>query len=335
VKIAVLFGGTSEERDVSIASAAQIIPALRSLGHEVFAVDTATGRLAQSEERRLLVAGVAPRPPSTNEIADVRSRAMVLSPSTFSVKDVDVVFLALHGGAGEDGRLQAMLDLAGLAYTGSNHIGSAAAMDKDLSKRLFRSVGVPTPDWLMAPTTAAEVEKVLGWPAVVKPSKQGSTVGLTVVRQPGELAVAIETARAYDDEVLIERFVAGREFTVGILDGQALPVGEIIAPGEVFDYESKYQAGGAREIFPADLPPTEAASLQNLALRAHRVLKLGSYSRIDVRRDASGNDWCLEANSLPGMTAASLLPQAARAAGIDFAELLQRICMGAVNRSRT
>lgn len=330
-----LFGGTSEERDVSIASAAQIIPALRSLGHEVFAVDTATGRLAQSEERRLLVAGVAPRPPSTNEIADVRSRAMVLSPSTFSVKDVDVVFLALHGGAGEDGRLQAMLDLAGLAYTGSNHIGSAAAMDKDLSKRLFRSVGVPTPDWLMAPTTAAEVEKVLGWPAVVKPSKQGSTVGLTVVRQPGELAVAIETARAYDDEVLIERFVAGREFTVGILDGQALPVGEIIAPGEVFDYESKYQAGGAREIFPADLPPTEAASLQNLALRAHRVLKLGSYSRIDVRRDASGNDWCLEANSLPGMTAASLLPQAARAAGIDFAELLQRICMGAVNRSRT
>lgn len=335
MKIAVLFGGTSEERDVSIASAAQIIPALRSLGHEVFAVDTATGRLAQSEERRLLVAGVAPRPPSTNEIADVRSRAMVLSPSTFSVKDVDVVFLALHGGAGEDGRLQAMLDLAGLAYTGSNHIGSAAAMDKDLSKRLFRSVGVPTPDWLMAPTTAAEVEKVLGWPAVVKPSKQGSTVGLTVVRQPGELAVAIETARAYDDEVLIERFVAGREFTVGILDGQALPVGEIIAPGEVFDYESKYQAGGAREIFPADLPPTEAASLQNLALRAHRVLKLGSYSRIDVRRDASGNDWCLEANSLPGMTAASLLPQAARAAGIDFAELLQRICMGAVNRSRT
>lgn len=330
MKIAVLFGGTSEERDVSIASAAQIIPALRSLGHDVFAIDTATGKLPPSDEPKLLATGVAPEPPSTDEIANVRGRAMVLSPAAFDIRGVDVVLLALHGGAGEDGRIQAVLDLAGMAYTGSNHIASAAAMDKGLAKRLFRSADVPTPDWIMAPATAEEVERELGWPIVVKPNKQGSTVGLSVVREASRLHAAIENARSYDTEVMIEKFIPGREFTVGILDGMALPVGEIIAPGDVFDYQAKYQAGGAREVFPADLSGTESAAMQECALRAHSVLKLGAYSRIDFRRDNVGHVWCLEANSLPGMTATSLLPQAAKAAGIEFPELLERICKGAV-----
>ncbi len=332
MKIAVLFGGTSEERDVSIASAAQIIPALRALGHEVFAVDTATGRLPAADEQRLLASGVAPEPPSTAAMEKVRGRAIAFAPSASDIRSADVVFLALHGGAGEDGRLQAMLDLAGLAYTGSNHIASAVAMDKDLSKRLFRSVGVPTADWMMAPADAAEVERALGWPVVVKPSKQGSTVGLTVVRQPADLATAIPVAQAFDDEVMVEKFIAGREFTVGVLDGVALPVGEIIAPGEIFDYQSKYQVGGAGEVFPADLPPAESVLLQEYTIRAHRVLKLGAYSRVDFRRDANGGFWCLEANSLPGMTATSLLPQAAKAAGINFPDLLERICRGAIKR---
>ena len=326
MKIAVLFGGTSEERDVSIASAAQIIPALRRLGHDVSAVDTASGRLGPAEELRLLASGVAPEPPSDVEIATVRGRAIALSASAFNIRDVDVVFLALHGGAGEDGRIQAMLDLAGLAYTGSNHIASAAAMDKDLSKRLFRSVEVPTPDWLMAPATAERVERALGWPVIVKPNKQGSTVGLSVVRDSDTLQPAVERAGAYDTEVMIEKFIPGREFTVGILDGVALPVGEIIAPGEVFDYQSKYQMGGAREVFPAEISAAESATLSEYARRAHSVLKLGSYSRIDFRQDDLGCFWCLEANSLPGMTATSLLPQAAKAAGIEFPELLDRIC---------
>ena len=145
MRIAVLFGGTSEERDVSIASAAQIIPALRALGHEVHAVDTATGRLQPPEEQRLLANRVATAPPSSTSIEQVRARAIALSPETFDIRATDVVFLALHGGAGEDGRIQALLDLAGMAYTGSNHIASAAAMDKDLAKRLFRSAGVPRP----------------------------------------------------------------------------------------------------------------------------------------------------------------------------------------------
>jgi D-alanine-D-alanine ligase len=205
-------------------------------------------------------------------------------------------------------------------------------MDKDLSKRLFRSAGVPTADWIMAPVSIGDVERSFGWPVVVKPSKQGSTVGLTVVRHAPDLAAAITLAGSFDDEVMIEKFIAGREFTVGVLDGQALPVGEIIPPGEVFDYQAKYQVGGAREVFPAELAPAEALQLQDYALKAHRVLKLGAYSRIDFRRDVDGGFWCLEANSLPGMTATSLLPQAAKVAGIDFPELLERICKGAIRR---
>jgi D-alanine-D-alanine ligase len=335
MKIAILFGGTSEERDVSIASAAQIIPVLRSLGHAVFAVDTASGRLPAAEEKKLLVAGVAVAPPSGAAMQTMRGRAASPTVNAFDIRDADVVFLALHGGAGEDGRLQAMLDRAGIAYTGSNHIASAAAMDKDLAKRLFRSAGIPTADWLMAPVGPDDVESTLGWPVVVKPSKQGSTVGLSVVRQPHELPAAIALADGFDDEVMIERFIPGREFTVGILEGAALPVGEIIAPGEVFDYQSKYQLGGAHEVFPANIPAAECSQLQDYALRAHRVLKLGAYSRIDFRRDEDGGFWCLEANSLPGMTATSLLPQAAKAGGISFPELLERICKAAVRPKNT
>ena len=330
MKIAVLFGGTSEERDVSIASAAQVIPALRGLGHEVVAVDAATGRLTGVAEQKLLTAGVAAEPPTNSVLANMRDAALALRDNAADLRDVDVVFLALHGGAGEDGRTQAVLDLAGLAYTGSNHIASATAMDKDLSKRLFRAAGVPTADWLMAPVVAHDVSETLGWPVVVKPNKQGSTVGLTIVRDAAQLDAALELAGSFDDEVMIERFIPGRELTVGILEGRALPVGEILVKGEVFDYAAKYQKGGAREVFPAELPAEATSRIQSLALRAHAALKLGVYSRIDFRRDPEGNFWCLEANSLPGMTAASLLPQAARVAGIEFPQLCERICRAAL-----
>ncbi len=330
MKIAVLFGGTSEERDVSIASAAQVIPALRGLGHEVVAIDTATGRLPPNVEEKMLTSGVGPEPPSRNSLANMRESALTLTTNAGDIRDVDVVFLALHGGAGEDGRVQAVLDLAGLAYTGSNHIASATAMDKDLSKRLFRAAGVPTADWLMAPVLAHDVSETLGWPVVVKPNKQGSTVGLSIVRQASELAPAIALGERFDNEVMVERFIPGRELTVGILEQEALPVGEIFPKGEVFDYESKYQQGGAREVFPADLSPEATAEVQQLALRAHAALKLGEYSRIDFRMDPQGRFWCLEANSLPGMTSGSLLPQAARAAGIEFPKLVERICRAAL-----
>jgi D-alanine-D-alanine ligase len=330
MKIAVLFGGLSEERQVSIASAAKIIPVLRQSGHDVFSVDTATGRLSLTDERRLLEAGIAPEPPTSCELANIGVQGIGIKVDTFDIRNADVVLIALHGGAGEDGRIQALLDLAGVPYTGSNHIASAVAMDKDLSKRLFRAAGVPTADWLMSPASAAEVERQLGWPVIVKPNKQGSTIGLTVVRVPGELEDALRKAHRYDDEVMIEAFVAGREFTVGILDGVALAVGEIVVSADVFDYEAKYQVNGARELFPAPIPPEQAAKFQAHALRAHAALKLGSYSRVDFRSDDVGNIYCLEVNSLPGMTATSLLPQAALADGVSFAVLLERICLGAV-----
>src|SRR3569833_1345441 len=163
----------------------------------------------------MLTTGVAPLPPSRTSLSSMRESALTLTTNASDIKDVDVVFLALHGGAGEDGRVQAVLDLAGLAYTGSNHIASATAMDKDLSKRLFRAAGVPTADWLMAPVLAHDVSETLGWPVVVKPNKQGSTVGLTIVRNAEALAEAVQLAERYDDEVMVERFVPGRELTVG------------------------------------------------------------------------------------------------------------------------
>jgi len=330
LRVAVLCGGTSSERDVSIASGSQIVSALRQLGHHVVAVDTAHGVLTADEEQRLLVPGVGVAPPAENALALMRASAGGLTQPV--PQDCDVVFLALHGGTGEDGTIQCMLDLADLAYTGTGHMGSAVAMDKDLSKRLMVAAGVPTPDWLMCPADAAEVATRLGFPVVVKPNRQGSTVGLSVVRSADELASAIERAGTHDPEVMIEAFVAGREITVGVLDGQALAVGEILLPADgVFDYEDKYQ-GIVREVFPADLSQTLADEARALALRAHEALKLGDYSRADFRLDAAGQLWCLELNTLPGMTANSLMPQSAAASGIAFPELCERLCKLALDR---
>lgn len=308
--------------------------ALREAGHEVLALDTARGLLSAAEERHFLVSGVATTPPKEEELAIVRAGSAELTKGG-ALKDVDVVFLALHGGTGEDGTIQAFLDLARVAYTGSGHAGSAAAMDKDVSKQLFRAAGIPTPDWLMAPVDEREVEARLGFPLIVKPNKQGSTIGLTLVRRAQELQKAIDEARLYDDEVMLEQFIDGREFTVGVLRDRALAVGEIIPEGaEIFDYQSKYQAGGAREIFPADLAAESAARVAELALSAHRALKLRDYSRVDFRMDRDGLFYCLEVNTLPGMTATSLLPQSAAAVGISFPDLCDEICQLARDRQR-
>jgi D-alanine-D-alanine ligase len=326
MKIAVLFGGTSAEREVSIASGAQVVGALREAGHQVVAVDTATGVLDPADEARLLSTGIAPIPPGAGEHDLLRTgdpSALTRAPE---LADVDILFLALHGGDGEGGALQSLLELVGLPYTGSGPLGSAVAMDKDIAKRLFRDADVPTPDWLMAPAPVAEVEARLGFPVVVKPSKEGSSVGLTVVRRADEYEAAVELAYRYDDEVMIERFIPGREVTVPVLGERALPVGEIIPKKEIFDYECKYQPGMAEEIFPCDLAPDQARTVQELALAAHRALKLSIYSRIDFRLDEAGRFWCLEANTLPGMTAASLFPKGASAAGISFPELCEQIC---------
>ena len=330
MKVTVLTGGTSAERDVAIASAAQVVTALRIRDHSVAVVDTAHGLIPEPDEPKFLVSAVGAAPPPIEQLVDLE-RGMLLSTLAGlpAVREADVLFLALHGGRGEDGTLQAVLDVLGVPYTGSGALGSGLAMDKDLAKRLFRVAQVPTADWVMAPASPAHLGDRLGWPVVVKPSKQGSTVGLSIVKTPGDLEEAVRVAFQYDDEVMIEVFVPGRELTVGILDGKALAVGEIIPRHEIFDYECKYTPGMAEEVFPADLAPGVAARCQSLALVAHDTLKLGGYSRVDFRLTPGGELSCLEVNTLPGMTATSLMPQSARAAGIEFPDLCERICFAA------
>ena len=335
-------GGTSSERDVSLASGLRIAEALRSRGHAVSAVDTAKGALALADEQRLLSEGVVKQlPPSPGELARMNAESLADTAGRLPKRgDCDVAFLALHGGRGEDGTIQALLDLAGVPYTGSGHLASALAMDKDLSMHLFRAYDVGTANWLMAtdpstPPSAATVERALGWPVIVKPSKQGSTVGLAIVKRPSELDAAISEAFEHDDEVMIEQFIAGRELTVGILGGAALPVGEIIPKHEIYDYECKYTAGMAEEIFPAPLTADQTATVQAQAQRAFAALKLGGCARIDFRMNSAGEFYCLEANTLPGMTGTSLIPQAAAAAGIPFPELCERIAQLAADAAET
>ncbi len=330
MRVTLLTGGTSAERDVALASAVQVMAALRARGHDVAVVDTARGYIPRADEARLLSGSVGTAPPSVDELHALE-RGLLLSGlgGLAAVRDADVLFLALHGGRGEDGTLQALLEMIGVPYTGSGRLGSALAMDKDISKRLFRLAGVPTADWVMAPAARDAVGRQYGWPVVVKPSKQGSTVGLSVVKSADEYEAAVALARQYDDEVMVERFVPGRELTVGVLEGQALTVGEIIPRHELFDYECKYTPGMSEEIFPADLPEAVTEECRRLGLLAHEALKLGGYSRVDFRLTPDGELFCLEVNTLPGMTATSLLPQSARAAGIEFPDLCERICRAA------
>ena len=330
-KVTVLMGGTSSERDVSLASGLRVTQALRQFGYTVRPVDTATGELTPADEQRLLEAGMKRKPPSLEELMRMAKTSISTSLATVdAIRSADVIFLALHGGQGEDGTIQALLGMIGVPYTGSGHMASALAMDKDLSKHLFRAAGVSTPAWIMAELdgsspTEMEVEQSLGFPVIVKPSKQGSTVGLTVVKERGKLRGAILEAARYDDEVMVEQFIAGRELTVGILGGEPMPVGEIIPKHEIYDYECKYTAGMAREEFPAKISPERTREAQRLAQLAFDVLKLGGCARIDFRMAADGALFCLEANTLPGLTELSLMPQAAAAQGVSFPELCDRI----------
>lgn len=336
MRICVLTGGSSAERSVALASATQVVAALRRRGHQVTVVDTTSGALSAADEARLLD-GTVGSAGDLDALADAERRALLGGLlDAPAIADADIAFLALHGGRGEDGTVQHLLDIAGIRYTGAGALASALAMDKDLAKKLFQTAGVPVADWAMVVPArregldlgAREVERRFGWPVVVKPSKQGSTVGLSVVRVPGALGVAITEALRHDDEVMVERFVPGRELTVGVLGDEALAVGEIIPRHELFDYECKYTPGMSEEIFPADLPAAVAHDVQRLALAAHRALKVTGYSRVDFRLTPEGGLYCLEVNTLPGMTATSLLPQSAAAVGIGFEELCERILTG-------
>ncbi len=326
MKIAVLMGGTSDERDVSLASGAQIAHALRATGHEVVAVDTASGPIDAATEEVLRTRGVRALPPSDEELATLDESHTVELTRLPEVRDADVFFVALHGGSGEDGTIQALLDVAGVCYTGSDRLGCSLAMDKEVTKRLLLQAGVPTPAFLVGDPAGtmpepAEVERALGLPVIVKAAAGGSSLRLVLAHDREELEAAHEASHGWRDLVLFERYHRGRELTVPVVGDRALPIGEIVPRHEIFDYECKYQPGMAEEIFPADLDPALARRVQGLALAVHRALRLRDYSRIDFILDEAGGAWCLEANALPGMTANSLVPKAARAEGTDFPTL--------------
>jgi D-alanine-D-alanine ligase len=325
MRIAVLMGGTSAEREVSLASGLAITAALRERGHRVDAIDTARGFVPREQERQLLPEGVHSAPP---EAVDARLPPGALGEIP-ELGEADVAFLALHGGIGEDGTLQALLELLGIRYTGTGPLGSGIAMDKDVTKRLLRDAEIPTLPWRVAraPSFSYDpdtIDDFVGYPCVVKPSRQGSSVGLTVVQEPEQLEAAVREAAKYDSEVMIERYVRGRELTVGILGEQPLPPVEIRPKKGIYDYESKYTAGMTEYLCPAPIEREITAQVQAYALRAFRVLKLRGYGRVDFIL-AKEQLFCLEANTLPGMTATSLLPKGAAAAGVPFPELCDRI----------
>ncbi len=337
LRVAVLMGGVSGEREVSLASGAQVVRGLRSAGLEALAMDTSRGVLDDGELEGILARGVRPPEPQAHiqqtHAADLlRTGAVASFFGDPALEGVDLVFPILHGGAGEDGTLQGLLEMVGIPFVGSGRLGCTLAMDKEVAKRLLRCEGVATPDWMMHPAEVDQVEEALGFPVIVKPPSGGSTLGLSLVRDREELARAVKEARRFEERVLFERYVPGRELTVGVVGGEALPVGEIIPEHEIFDYACKYEPGLAQEIFPAEIPGEVAERVRTLALRVHRLFLLRDFSRVDFILDGDGELWCLEANALPGMTANSLLPRAAAAAGWGFPELCRRIVSLAARR---
>ena len=297
-KIAVLMGGPGSERDVSLATGRGVSKALRSLGAEVVEVDVHDENFALP-------------------------------------KDVDLAFITIHGTFGEDGQLQEILEERGVAYTGDGVEASRAAFDKILSKEKFREHGVVTPEWEVIEVGQRPTISV---PLVVKPARQGSTVGVVIVKDASELDSAMAEAAKYDRKLLIEKFVSGRELTIGILGDQALPILEIIPKGGFYDFNNKYPflnpqaGGGAEHVCPAEIDPNKAKQVQKQALHAFRALGLVVYGRVDVLLPDSGNPSVLEVNTIPGMTEASLLPEAAAAAGINYVDLCARII--ALSRAR-
>ncbi|MGE0384845.1 MAG: D-alanine--D-alanine ligase [Gammaproteobacteria bacterium] len=297
-RVAVLFGGGSAEREISLLSGQAVLEALRRGGVDAHAFDPAAQPLGE-------------------------------------LSGYDVAFIVLHGRGGEDGSMQGALEQLGLPYTGSGVLASALAMDKWRCKLLWRAAGLPTPDHALLEdrTDFAAVEARLGLPLFVKPATEGSSIGVTKARQAGDVARAYAVARQYDPIVIAERYVGGGEYTVPILDGEALPAIRIVPATEFYDYDAKYFRDDTRYLCPCGLEPVAERALQELARTAFEVIGGRGWGRIDVLLDERGGPWLIEANTVPGMTSHSLVPMAARAAGIDFDTLVLRILAGAAGRA--
>ena len=346
MKIVVLMGGNTSEREVSLRSGAGVARALHALGHEVALLDTGTGKFLKDADAAMALGAGAPASQAALETLPAASPEQRLGVYVRAIpRGADLAFIALHGGDGENGRLQALLDLAQIPYTGSGVLASAVAMDKVMSKRIFAHEGIPTPDWVerWAPEdprapwspelSAAEIDRLGGFPMIVKPNEEGSSVGITVVERARNLRAAMDEARRYGRLVLVEAFIPGRELTVGVIDDRALPVVEITPEGGFYDYEHKYTAGASRYDVPADLPRETSERLLHLGLRACRALRCRGVARVDFRLTADGTAHCLEVNTVPGLTELSLVPMAATAAGMSYEDLIRAIVEAAPIRA--
>lgn len=333
MKIAVVCGGLSNERDVSITSGSCVARALREKGHKVVLLDLYYGysgkymdpaELFEREQEDLRYSVREETPDIEKMIAD--GDGSRIGKNVIEIcRAADISFLALHGEDGENGKVQATFDMFGIRYTGSGYLGSALAMNKELSKVLFRHSGIPTPAGIVLEKGAESYEDV-GFPCVVKPCSGGSSVGTSIVYSRDEYDAALEFAFRFEARVLVERYVKGRELTVGVMDGRAMPVIEIIPKSGWYDYKNKYQAGLTEELCPAPLSTEDTDRVQRLAERVAEALMIDVYCRADFLMDESdGQLYCLEANTLPGMTPTSLVPQMGAAQGMDFGEVCEKI----------
>jgi D-alanine-D-alanine ligase len=294
-KIAVLMGGPGEEREISLQSGKAIQLALEAIGYNVLSITM------------------------ENKLGDIIS----------DLHSVDLVFLGLHGSIGENGTIQGFLESLGVKYTGSDPLSSAICMDKNISKIIARDSKVNTPNWKIVTRDQTLNEDNSEFPLVIKPNDQGSTVGLTIVHDESELGPALNLAYNYSSSVMVEQFIEGRELTVTLIGGKALPVCEIIPSHELYDYECKYTSGMSKYVCPADIDLDLTKRVQEITERLFDVLKCRHYSRADFRLDHEDNLWFLEMNTLPGMTDTSLAPLAAKAAGFSFNDLIDRIVLQA------
>ncbi len=336
MRIVVLAGGLSTERDVSISSGILVASALREKGHEVVLLDVFTGYeqnicdIDALFKQNYSFTDKVNVGETVSDLSEVKENRLNKSDRFIGTNvieictEADITFLALHGGEGENGQLQASLDLLGIKYTGTGYLGSALAMNKGLTKSVFVQNKINTP----AGEIFKSIEEAKSWsifPCVVKPCSGGSSVGIAKAENEEEYILAVKDAFRYENEIVVEQFVKGREFSVGILGGKALPPIEIIPKSGFYDYAAKYQTGTTDEICPADIDEQTDKKLRESAVAAYNSLHLDSYARVDFLVDENGEPFCLEANTLPGMTPTSLLPQEAAVEGMNYADLCEKI----------
>jgi D-alanine-D-alanine ligase len=322
-KVALFVGGTSPEKEVSKDTGKAIYEVLKSLNYPTVVIDPGLGLNQPEDVEKIFDKNYPGEISNQNYISVVNSELL---------DDVDLVFLALHGKYAEDGTMQALLELRGKKYTGSGILASSMGMDKNISKILFENVGVKTAKWFVVNGNLFNVDEInkrikseFGFPCIIKPNDQGSTVGLTLLKNPDETGKAVKLALQFSSKALIEEYIPGRELTVAILEGEPLPVLEIVPKSGLYDYHSKYTKGMSEYIVPAEIPENVFKHTQFQAQKAFNVLGCKDYARIDFRLNEKNEIYCLEVNTLPGMTATSLVPKMSKAVGISFEQLIQKI----------